>query len=377
MNVVVRLACLITMWNLATSAHAQSIAFISAKGADNANCYVTTPCRTLFQGITVVESGGTVVVLDSGEFDSIAIAKSVTIDATGVVATIITPATAVLINGTNIDVTLRNLNLDVGLGSVGIQFREGATLIAEDVKIRNLTTGAGILFRAENGAMTLRNVSIVNTVNGNSPGAIVVDTSAGFQYSLTVENSLLSRNSRGIVVQGNGSAQLSIGDTTISKATGFGVFCNPSGGTHKIEISDSKIVNSSNAGLYLAPTGGSTRVSASLQRSSFSNDSIGIRADALSASQIRIALADVSASNNNIGIYATGNTAMDAIRTTVAKNSSTGISMTSPALMRIGSSVVTGNGVGLAGTVSSYGNNQLLGNTTQGSATPVPPGSVP
>lgn len=51
--------------------------------------------------------------------------------------------------------------------------------------------------------------------------------------------------------------------------------------------------------------------------------------------------------------------------------------MTSPALTRIGSSVVTGNGVGLAGPVSSHGNNQLLGNTTQGSATPVAPGSVP
>ena len=90
-----------------------------------------------------------------------------------------------------------------------------------------------------------------------------------------------------------------------------------------------------------------------------------------------MAISDTSASNNAGGIHASGKSVVSIIRANVSGNSSYGVGAASPAAVRIGSSVVSGNTLGFSGPISSYGNNQLHGNGAPGSSTPVAPGSVP
>lgn len=358
----------------------QQHTFVALSGAaDTGDCTRSQPCATLSYASTKTNAGGVLTILDEGDFDPATIFTEITIEGQG-------PGTRIWNrNATGLDwarvgghLVLRNLSIGADFtnyGQIGVNF-SGASLRMENVTISNQIGGGAIgvyIVAVGNTTVEMRNVTIDYTGNGSTGAAVLIDASTTSRVEIS--DCSFGYLSNGIVVKGIGSVQLSVSNTTIAHANAYGIFFNPSGGTHKFEISDSKVVNNGGAGVYLAPSGGS--VSAKLARSTFDNNSIGVRADAINSSKIRVSLADVSASNNTTGIYATRNTAIDAIRTTVSNNTNAGISMTSPALTRIGSSLITGNGTGLAGPVSSYGNNQLLGNTTQGSASPVSPGSVP
>ena len=84
-----------------------------------------------------------------------------------------------------------------------------------------------------------------------------------------------------------------------------------------------------------------------------------------------------SASGNSLhGIAAYSSSNVNILGATIVANGSAGIYSNS-AVVRVGSSLVTGNLFGISGPVQSYGNNQLAGNTSQGSSTPVPTAGVP
>lgn len=58
----------------------QNITFVSANGGSDANsCSRSAPCRQIQRGINNVLRGGTVVVLDSGEYNAFTITKSVNV----------------------------------------------------------------------------------------------------------------------------------------------------------------------------------------------------------------------------------------------------------------------------------------------------------
>src|SRR5438094_10058614 len=60
--------------------------FVSGVGDDASACSRTVPCRTFAGALSKVATRGEIDVLDSGGFGVVTISKSVTIDATGVVA---------------------------------------------------------------------------------------------------------------------------------------------------------------------------------------------------------------------------------------------------------------------------------------------------
>lgn len=58
----------------------QNITFVSANGGSDANsCSRSAPCRQIQRGINTVSRGGTVIVLDSGEYNAFTITKSVNV----------------------------------------------------------------------------------------------------------------------------------------------------------------------------------------------------------------------------------------------------------------------------------------------------------
>src|SRR5215831_13629378 len=65
-------------------------AFVSITGSDTNPCSAVQPCRSFNQALTVVEAGGEIVVQDSGGYSTgFTITQSVTIDAAGFNASVI------------------------------------------------------------------------------------------------------------------------------------------------------------------------------------------------------------------------------------------------------------------------------------------------
>jgi hypothetical protein len=97
---------------LTAAAESQAAArvFVSVDGSDMNTCSnVATPCRTFDASVAQVDPGGEVIVLASGSYGGVIIAKSVKINApAGVVA--FTAAT-IQVNGPGTTVALRGLTL--------------------------------------------------------------------------------------------------------------------------------------------------------------------------------------------------------------------------------------------------------------------------
>lgn len=296
------------------SAYAQATrTWVSGVGDDVNPCSRTAPCKTWAGAISKTAAGGIINCIDPGGFGTVTITKSMTISCKHVEGSALASSTTgVIINGAGIDVVLRGLDIDGGSTSLpgvnGIRFLQGASLIVEDSIIRDFTAAAP---------------------NGN--GIIVNNT------ALVAEIHVINSN-----ISGNG---------------------NGTGG----------------AGIQIIPSGtGGARVT--VTNSHLTNNTVGIRADsAVTSGAIDVTIADTKASGAPFhGFVALGNGGpirMMLNRVVSANNLGEGVrSVGAGAVIRIGSSAVTGNGIGLVvsgGQIQSYGNNQISGNTVDGTATSV------
>jgi hypothetical protein len=297
------------------SAFAQATrTWVSGVGDDANPCSRTAPCKTWAGAISKTATGGIINCIDPGGFGTVTVTKSITISCKHVEGSALASSTTgIIINGANIDVVLRGLDIDgsppTSPGINGIRFLQGASLIVEDCVIRDFGAAAP---------------------NGN--GILVNNT------SLVSEIHVVNSN-----ITGNG---------------------NGTGG----------------AGIQIAPTGtGGARVT--ITNSVLSNNVVGIRADsATTTGAINVTVTDTTATGAPYhGFVALGNGAtirMMLNRVTSANNLGEGVrSVGAGAIVRIGSSVVTGNGTGLVvsggGQIQSYGNNQINSNTVDGTATAV------
>src|SRR3954469_17284547 len=95
-------------------AAAQTRTWVSGLGNDANPCSLTAPCKTFAGAISKTLAGGEISVLDSGGYGAVTIAKSITIDGGGgQVASILAAGTnGIVINGSGITVTLRNLRIN-------------------------------------------------------------------------------------------------------------------------------------------------------------------------------------------------------------------------------------------------------------------------
>jgi hypothetical protein len=152
-------------------AHAQATrTWVSGVGDDVNPCSRTAPCKTFAGAISKTAAGGEINCLDPGGFGTITITKSITIDCRGTQGGILSALapTAVNVNGTDIVVTLRNLNINaVGTGTDGVRFTNGRRLIIENVTISGVTRyGVWVPTMAGAGNLVISNSSITNGVDG-------------------------------------------------------------------------------------------------------------------------------------------------------------------------------------------------------------------
>jgi hypothetical protein len=132
---------------LTSSALAQvARVFVSVNGSDGNTCSnVATPCRTFSGGITQVDDGGEVIVLDTGSYGGTTITKGVTLNVPpGVVAFAAQPFT---INAPGKNVTMRGLTLKAltpGSG-IAVTLAAASTLTIENCVINGWSAGIDVI----------------------------------------------------------------------------------------------------------------------------------------------------------------------------------------------------------------------------------------
>jgi hypothetical protein len=191
-------------------------------------------------------------------------------------------------------------------------------------------------------------------------------------------------NLRGLDVEGQGSAAqgivfntgqaLNIQKTTVRGFAYAGINFVPNASA-SIFVSDSLVANNGSYGILIDPTGSGavngvmTRVL--VNQNGMASNGIGIFVyGALGTGTLNITVADSVTASNYYGIAASSSTVM--VRNSTISNNVVGIRADHAANVLVGQSTLTGNGTGWqatnGGVLSSYTNNNVNGNTANGSA---------
>jgi hypothetical protein len=137
---------------VASPAHAQATrTWVSGVGDDVNPCSRTAPCKTFAGAIAKTAEGGTINVIDPGGFGQVTITKSITIDGTGVEASLLNSgASAITINApASADVTLRDLDItgapgatdgECGANQVGVRILGARSVRLDDLRISGQQT---------------------------------------------------------------------------------------------------------------------------------------------------------------------------------------------------------------------------------------------
>ncbi len=131
---------------VAGAVHAQATrTWVSGVGDDANPCSRTAPCKTFAGAISKTAAGGVINTLDPGGFGAVTITKSITLEAEGQVAGILSALTnAIIINAAATDrVVLRNLRINgAGTGLDGVRVLQAGEVVIEDTTIENITQNA-------------------------------------------------------------------------------------------------------------------------------------------------------------------------------------------------------------------------------------------
>jgi hypothetical protein len=297
---------------LPASSYAQATrTWISGVGDDVNPCSRTAPCKTFAGAISKTAAGGEIDALDPGGFGALTITKAITLDGGG------GQVASVLVAGTN------GINVSAGASDV---------VILRNLRI-NGAAGSGLSgIRFNTGSVLV--VENVDIFDFNTWGIDFEPSTASTQ--LHVLNSVLSNN---------GAA---------ATALSGGIYVAPgSGASTKAELTGVKVTDS-NAGIRAdgSNTTGTTLVTIRDTVSSGAAHS-GMLAVTTNGA-VTMMVGNSSSTSNNVGVAVSG----------------------AAASLYLGNSIVTGNGTGVSipsGQLFSYKNNQINGNTVDG--TPI--GSAP
>jgi Right handed beta helix region len=192
------LALAIFMFASVSIAQAQaSRTWVSGVGDDANPCSRTAPCKTWAGAISKTAACGEIDALDPGGFGAVTITKSITLDGTGTLASILASlVNGIVINAAATDViTIRGLTINGFCNGInGINVLSAKTVNVEDCVIFRFSTGNGITVNDANGA----NLNVRNSViRDNTLDGINTTSSAGF-VNVTLDNVRLSGNGNGL-----------------------------------------------------------------------------------------------------------------------------------------------------------------------------------
>lgn len=216
------LALAIFMFASVSIAQAQaSRTWVSGVGDDANPCSRTAPCKTWAGAISKTAACGEIDALDPGGFGAVTITKSITLDGTGTMASIL----ASLVNGITINagvndvVTIRGISINGFCNGInGINILSAKTVNVEDCVIFRFNTGNGITANDSNGL----NLNVRDTIiRDNTLDGINTTSSAGF-INVSLERVRLSGNSNGLHARSGTKA--SARECVFSNNTTNGIF---------------------------------------------------------------------------------------------------------------------------------------------------------
>src|SRR5262249_8517624 len=129
---MIGLGALLATMSIAAPAHAIPRTFVSGTGSGS-TCTRAAPCATFQLAHDATDAGGEVNCLNDGDFGTLTITKSVTIDCTGTNASITTTGVGVTIDTVGITVHMRNVGIQ-GFSTTsgpGILYTRGTALYVE------------------------------------------------------------------------------------------------------------------------------------------------------------------------------------------------------------------------------------------------------
>jgi hypothetical protein len=167
------------------AAYAIPRTFVSTTGNDANGCGPTTPCRSFARAMSVTDSGGEIVILDSGGYGPFTIGQSVAINAPpGVHAAITaTAGTGVTINAPGATVSLNGLVIS-GVGALvttGIDINAAQSVIMERCRVTGFVTGISAAVPAGTGTVFPGPTISINDsfVGFNTTTGIEISASSG------------------------------------------------------------------------------------------------------------------------------------------------------------------------------------------------------
>lgn len=255
----------------AGSANAQNVqSWVSSTGSGIA-CTRAAPCASFGTAYAATIPGGVISVLDSGDYGSISIQKSLTIRAVGVDAgATFTPAISgnwiTVGAGASDVVTLEGLHFT---GAAAVDFQTGGQLHVVRCVISNGNLGgaAGIRFRPSNPSKLSVTETVISNMGSVTGGGIVINPRSGGSAQVALERVTVNGNAYGIAADGTGSTagiNVTIADSMIAHNAHAGILATtPSGGAPiGVMVKSTKSVNN-NIGIWSVGTNVTVRVDGS------------------------------------------------------------------------------------------------------------------
>jgi hypothetical protein len=262
----------------ATPASAQATrTWVSGVGDDANPCSRTAPCKTFAGAISKTAIGGEINCLDPGGFGGVTITKSLTIDCYGTQGSILAVGqNGVLVNGANVNVILRNLQINAANSTIGngIRIIQARTVIVDNVTIENFagtgTNGRGVSIETATAGVVVQviNSRFLNLAN------------FGINSAPTAGNVILEVNRSHFMRGGNTAIALinattaQISDSVMSANVGAGVALQNANTSAQLA---NNIISFNGFGIANGLAGAST---ARLYGNSFFGNTVGVRIDA-------------------------------------------------------------------------------------------------
>ena len=246
-----------------------------------------------------------------------------------------------------------------------------------------------VLDPADYGTVTItKAISVVNdgvgvaAIGASSGNAITINAGTSDSIhlrGLTVEG--LGGGANGILFNTGGN--LAIENCVVRNFSNIGIGIIPSISS-SFSVSNTIASNIGGGGIFVAPTGtGSAAVTGVLSKVTANNNGSGITVSGALAASLNVTVVDSVASNNHsFGVEAfstfDGGATAVIVRNVVASNSpGSGLLAQRSGILRVAHSVVTGNVTGVnanGGTIFSYGDNDIDGNTNNNTSALTPLG---
>jgi len=272
MKKVVLITILLTA--IATFANAQATrTWVSGVGDDVNPCSRTAPCKTFAGAISKTASPGIINCLDPGGFGAVTITKSITIDCTGTMGSVLSSGVqGVIVNALTTDkIVLRGIDINgagTTLGTNGVNIIQAASVSLYDVHIANYS-GQGVQTTNSSNQITVT-IDHCQILNVNGTGVLAASTGTGTTL-LSVSNSVVNNNSKGIDVE-SASSSAQVSNTVISKNTSDGFKIGPGTSGGALESDD---ISFNGNGVNIATAGGTARLARNMIHANFTNGITG------------------------------------------------------------------------------------------------------